>query len=82
MDEYLKGITDRKPRPVTSVLAKAVNHAARQIMVQEIQELETRAHGLGMHVTGQALNRAKNALGWEMAGDMEQAGKAARDDRT
>lgn len=82
MDEYLKVITQRKSRDVTPKLARKINQAARQNMVQEIQELETRAHGLGMHVTAHALNRAKNALGWELAGDVEQAGKAARDERT
>lgn len=80
MDEYLKGISDRK-RPITPRLAKEVNQAARQNMVQEIQELETRAHGLGMHVTAHALNKAKNALGWELAGEVEQAGRAALNER-
>jgi DhnA family fructose-bisphosphate aldolase class Ia len=55
----------------------AINRAGQQNMIQEIQEIESRAHALGMHVTAHALNRAKNALGWEIAGDAEQAGKAA-----
>lgn len=67
-----------KPRKLSAVDKRAINRAAQQNMVQEIQDIETRAHGLGMHVTAHALNRAKNALGWELAGDIVQAGKAAR----
>lgn len=63
-----------KHRKITA--SGAVNHAARQNMVQEIQDIESRAHALGMHVTAHALNRAKNALGWELAGDIEQAAGA------
>jgi vacuolar-type H+-ATPase subunit D/Vma8 len=50
----------------------------RQNLVQEIQMLENLAHKVDAHVTAHALNRAKNALGWEIAGNIEQAEKAAR----
>ncbi len=53
----------------------------RDNLLDEIQACEDRAHKLGLHVTGHALNRAKNALGWELAGDIEKAGKASRDER-
>lgn len=46
-------------------------------LVQEIGNLEHRAHEIGLHITGHALNRAKNACGWEFSGDSEQAAKAA-----
>jgi hypothetical protein len=41
-------------------------------LIGDLQLLEGRAHRLGMHVTAHALNRAKNAAGWELAGDVEQ----------
>lgn len=50
---------------------------ANQQLIQDIQTLESFAHASGLHVTAHALNRAKNALGWEIAGDVEQAGKAS-----
>ena len=50
---------------------------ACRLLVGDIQALESRAHRLGVHVSAHALNRAKNALGWEMAGDIDQAGKAS-----
>lgn len=63
-------------------MSKAIQAAlARQDFVEEVQALETKAHDLGLHVTGHALNRAKNALGWELAGDIEQAGRSALDQR-
>ena len=53
--------------------------AADQLIL-DIQALESRAHRLGLHATGHALNSAKNAIGWEMAGEPEKAGMAARGD--
>lgn len=47
-------------------------------LINEIQDLEHRAHSIGLHVTARALNNAKNAAGWEIAGDVLAAGKAAR----
>jgi hypothetical protein len=61
-----------KVRPTASMI-----RAANQQLVEDIQTLESFAHARGMHVTAHALNRAKNALGWELAGDIEQAGKAS-----
>ncbi len=77
MDEYLKNIIDRPARKLSAADKKAISLASAQNMIQEIQELESRAHDLGMHVTAHALNRAKNALGWEISGNVEQAGKAS-----
>ncbi len=51
--------------------------AHRQLAAM-IEKAEQLAHREGLHVTAHALNNAKNASGWEMAGDIEQAGKAAR----
>lgn len=51
--------------------------AANQQLIQDIQALESFARARGLHVTAHALNRAKNALGWELSGNIEQAGKAS-----
>lgn len=59
--------------------AKKLAHGSD--LLSHIEAAERQAHADGFHVTAHALNRAKNALGWEMAGDVEQAGKAARNDR-
>ncbi|HLL28509.1 MAG TPA: hypothetical protein VKT73_12775 [Xanthobacteraceae bacterium] len=50
-------------------------------LATKIQAIEHEAHQLGAHVTAHALNRAKNALGYEMAGDTVMAGKAMRGER-
>lgn len=50
-------------------------------LLTEIEACEHRAHKCGVHVTARALNRAKNALGWEIAGDVENADRASRDER-
>lgn len=47
-------------------------------LLAHIEAAEQQAHRDGFHVTAHALNRAKNALGWEIAGDVEQAGRASR----
>lgn len=67
-----------------TIRGKPHYRSARELqndLVREVQRVEARAHQLGLHVTAHALNRAKNALGWEIAGDVAQAGKAARDER-
>lgn len=79
MPEY--GVMYAKPRKLTKADKIAINRAAQQMLVQEIEELEQRAFRLGLHVTARALNQAKNALGWEMAGNILAAGKASRGQR-
>lgn len=51
------------------------------VILSEIQRLENECHQVGMTVTAHALNHAKNALGWETAGETELAGMAARGER-
>jgi hypothetical protein len=70
-----------KPRKLTPADAQTINRAAQQGMIEEIQELEIRAHNLGMHITARALNEAKNALGYELARDHKQAVLASRGQR-
>lgn len=77
MMDVLKAAAATRRRHVTKKLAASVHRAALDVLLQEIQEIEDRAHRLGVHVTGRALNRAKNALGWEIAGETDKAAKAA-----
>lgn len=56
-------------------------NAAGSEIIAIIQSLENQAHLAGFHVTGHALNNAKNACGWERAGEIVRAGKAARGER-
>ncbi len=46
-------------------------------LVNDIQALESRAQKLGMYITARGLNNAKNAFGWELAGDVARAANAA-----
>lgn len=80
MRKLLKAMTGPE-RKLTKAGGEAIRVAGRQNMIQDVEELEQRAHHLGMHVTARALNNAKNALGWEMAGDLISAGKAAEGKR-
>lgn len=74
-------IINAKPKKLSASDKRAIQNTARKILLQDIQELETRAHDHGMTITAHALNNAKNAAGWELAGETELAGKAARGER-
>lgn len=50
-------------------------------LLAHIHNAELQAHRDGFHVTAHALNAAKNCLGWEIAGEIELAGMAARGER-
>ena len=41
-------------------------------LVLRIETAEQTAHLQGLHATAQALNRAKNSAGWEMAGLLDK----------
>ena len=47
-------------------------------LLSALQDLELEAHRLQLTVTAHAINNAKNALGWEMAGNIVLAGKSSR----
>lgn len=53
-----------------------------QRLVLDIQALQMRAHKLGLHITGRAINNAMNVCGWEQAGDADAASKAMHGERT
>lgn len=52
--------------------------SAAQQLIGEIESLEREANRIGALVTARALKQAKNALGWEVAGNILAAGKAAK----
>ena len=51
-------------------------------LLATLEAAEQTAHRNGFHVTAHAINRAKNALGWELAGNQREAAKASLDDRS
>jgi hypothetical protein len=55
--------------------------ASGQGLIQHIQNAETQAMRDGFPITSRALNQAKNALGWEITGDISMADKARLDKR-
>jgi hypothetical protein len=63
-------------------LEAAAKNAAKVMLMQQISEMESHAHALGMIITARGLNNAKNACGWEIAGNTDAADKATRGERT
>lgn len=61
----------KKPHPATTPLHTRVQAGAD--LTIKIQTLETEAHALGFIIGAHALNRAKNVVGWQMAGDDRKA---------
>lgn len=47
-----------------------------QELIQHIQALEDAAMRNGFPITSRALNQAKNAIGWELAGSIAMADQA------
>ena len=52
-----------------------------QMVLMEILRIEQRCQALGLIVGARALNQARNAIGWEMAGDDLSASLAAKGER-
>lgn len=48
-----------------------------QMLLRDILALEMRANALGLFPAARALNNAKNAVGWQLAGDISQADAAS-----
>ncbi len=59
-----------------------MKEAERRERIQKLAALilqcETEAHQMGLLVAANTLNNAKNALGWEAAGDVEIAAMASK----
>lgn len=47
------------------------------LLLRDILALEMRANALGLFPAARALNNAKNAAGWQLAGNIEKADEAA-----
>jgi hypothetical protein len=45
---------------------------AVNMLILDIQALESRAHRLGMHLAAKALNESVNKAGWELAEQIER----------
>lgn len=81
-------IASRIPAALTSPVEGMIEmglsrkqHIEAHEIINALQALETRAHAAGLTVMGHAINNAKNAAGWELAGDVVMAGKASRGER-
>lgn len=48
-----------------------------QALLRDILVLEMRANAMGMFPAARALNNAKNAAGWQLAGNIEKADEAS-----
>lgn len=48
-----------------------------QSLLRDMTALEMRANSLGLFPAARALNNAKNAIGWQIAGNIEEADKAS-----
>lgn len=48
-----------------------------QTLLQDLTVLEMRANAMGLFPAARALNNAKNAIGWQIAGNIAEADKAS-----
>lgn len=48
-----------------------------QLLLRDLTALEMRANTLGLFPAARALNNAKNAIGWQLAGEIAKADEAA-----
>jgi hypothetical protein len=48
-----------------------------QALLRDLTALEMRANALGLFPAARAMNNAKNAIGWQIAGDIAQADAAS-----
>lgn len=48
-----------------------------QLLLRDLTALEMRANALGLFPAARALNNAKNAIGWQIAGNIAEADKAS-----
>jgi hypothetical protein len=61
-----------------------LDRKAAELLLGDLQDLESRAYRLGMPTIGKAINTAKNDLGWELsktaARDQSQGGEVKAPD--
>lgn len=59
----------------TYILTADTDHP--QLVLRDIEAIELRANRLGLYPAARALNNAKNAVGWQMAGNIAEADAAS-----
>lgn len=62
--------------PAKTYLLKAATDDP-QLLLRDVLALEMRANALGLFPAARALNNAKNAIGWQLAGNIEKADEAS-----
>lgn len=73
----MKRTTPSTARKLSPRAIAAINDFARRSVIAQIEALEHVAYERGLLITARALNQAKNACGWEIAGNAGLAAKAA-----
>lgn len=48
-----------------------------QLLLRDLTALEMRANAMRLFPAARALNNAKNAIGWQLAGNIEKADEAS-----
>lgn len=71
-----KGITVKAAERHYRNLGWLARERDRDKVLTDLMALEDLARRCGLHVTARGLNRAKNALGWELQGEVSQAAAA------
>lgn len=62
--------------PVKTYIVKAASDDPHTLL-RDLLALEMRANALGLFPAARALNNAKNAIGWQLAGNIAQADAAS-----
>lgn len=81
MGTNISNVFSKRNRKLTARDKKNISEIGRQILTEDIEELEQRAYNLGLIVTARALNNAKNTSGWERAGNLKKAGLTSKGER-
>jgi len=61
----------------TRTYVNASNTDHPNLILRDLITLEMRANALGLYPAARALNNAKNAIGWQLAGDIGKADAAS-----
>ncbi len=64
-------------RHMTKTYIISANTDDPQMLLRDLTALEMRANAMGLFPAARALNNAKNAIGWQMAGNIAEADAAA-----
>ena len=64
-------------RHMTKTYIISANTDDPQMLLRDLTALEMRANAMGLFPAARALNNAKNAIGWQTAGNIAEADAAA-----